>query len=229
MTLHLRSHVRSLFGVLCVGLSTIGCADWQRSGELRLGSGGIAGQVGRSDVPAREPVGVDAGRLADGRVLVYVQPVGAKPRRASWGPPDEIAIRDGRQVPEVHMLPPNGELVIRNLDAIYHDLFSGDPDQPFAVRLKGGESSDPIRLRRPGFVRGFCRLHPEESFAIVVRDARRVVELGPGRGFEIRDLPPGEYHVRAASADGEGRPARVRVTRGETTRLTLSLSTQPAA
>lgn len=225
MTIDDRSLAGGFLGVLVVGLLLAGCAERTNPFAGLSGRGSIAGRVEVSDRADGAPAerASDSGRLGTARVLVYVEPTRARVWSRADSVPHEVEIRDGRQQPEVQLLAPGRDLVVHNLDSIYHDLFTSDPKRRVEARLRGGETSARIPIRNPGFFRAFCRLHPEESFAFVVRDHLRAVAVAPDSTFELPDLPPGEYRVRAASADGEGPPTVVRVDRAQTTRLTLRL------
>jgi len=186
------------------------------------------GTIGGRVELAREGGGA-AGReipvvTSHAQVWVYLEPVEPPTRHMDEPPTVEVAVRDGRQEPEMLFLNPGQRVRFRNLDAIFHELFTGDTDQGFRVRLEGGAVSDSIRLSERGFIRGYCSLHPDETFAFIVSDARRFVPLAADSRFEIADVSPGEYRIGAASAEAESDRVQVRVAANRTIELTLQLA-----
>jgi hypothetical protein len=207
--------------LVCLLLS--GCAQLDRFVPGLAPVGEIHGRV--------EPSGKSAGKAgrtaptvdATPRVWVYLEPVSPPARQRTRRPVVEVAIRDGRQEPELQFLNPDQPLRFRNSDTIFHELFTGDTRDGFEVRLKGGELSDSIRLTEPGFVRAFCRLHPHETYSFIVSEARRLVALDARSRFVIPEVRAGEYRIRAASVEAESEGVRVWIDADRTTKLTLKL------
>jgi hypothetical protein len=176
--------------------------------------------------PTAAEVGHVAGRLeadAQSVSVIHMQAVTSQKPNSSRAPLPRVAIKDGRQQPRIALVRPDQPLRVVNLDAIYHEIFTAGSDNQFRVRLASGEESAPIPLRTPGFVRGYCRLHPQENYAFLVTKADHVVYLEHELKFEIQHVPVGEYRIVATSLDAESEETRFRVEADRTVELTLRL------
>jgi hypothetical protein len=176
--------------------------------------------------PTAAEVGHVAGRLeadAQSVSVIHMQAMTSQKPNSSRTPLPRVAIKDGGQQPRIALVRPDQPLRIVNLDAIYHEIFTAGSDNQFRVRLASGEESAPIPLRTPGFVRGYCRLHPQENYAFLVTKADHVVYLEHGSKFEIQRVPVGDYRIVATSLDAESEETRFRVEADRTVELTLRL------
>jgi hypothetical protein len=176
--------------------------------------------------PTAAEVGHVAGRLeadAQSVSVIHLQAMTSQKPNSSRTPLPRVAIKDGGQQPRIALVRPDQPLRIVNLDAIYHEIFTAGSDNQFRVRLASGEESAPIPLRTPGFVRGYCRLHPRENFAFLVTKADHVVYLEHDSEFEIQHVPVGEYRIVATGLDAESEETRFRVEADRTVELTLRL------
>lgn len=229
-----RFHRCLVSAFLLLLLPTFGCAIWE---------GGLGARVGASSARLEgrvELVGSEQGW--NGPVLVYLEPLEAPLdghllsalwRLAGWSEASsegttEVRIRDGRQQPELVLVSPDQPFRFRNLDAIHHELFSVDASNAFEVGIGALGASDPVSLPQAGFVRAFCRLHPSESFALVVSPARRTVAVDRSRRFVLTDIEPGVYHVQATGLEVESAATRIRLVAGETLGVELRLSARSA-
>jgi hypothetical protein len=179
------------------------------------------------NLPTTAAVGHVTGRLEAATQSVSVIHMQAmtsqKPNNSSRTPLPRVSIKDGGQQPRIALVRPDQPLRVVNLDAIYHEIFTAGPDNQFRVRLASGQESAPIPLRTPGFVRGYCRLHPRENFAFLVTKADHVVYLEHDSEFEIQRVPVGEYRIVATGLDAESEETRFRVEADRTVELTLRL------
>ncbi|MHA7837407.1 MAG: hypothetical protein ACX98W_08120 [bacterium] len=202
-------------------VSLFGCAAWQ---DLRDG-------LGRERA---RPPGIVRGRVepapsvgATGPMLVVLEPLrDARSRERDDGlGPREIRIRSGQQEPPIALVSGRQGFRFRNLDPIHHEPFSMDARNAFRVRVEGGALSEPVRLSQGGFVRVFCRLHPTETFALVVSEARRplAAPLAAEGRFSFSGLSSGSYRLRAVGVDAESGPVRIDVPGGETVHVELGL------
>jgi hypothetical protein len=161
-------------------------------------------------------------------VLVYLEPVEAPPSHDGGAlravRNRDVRIRAGRQEPGLALVSPDQPFRFHNLDPIHHEPFSLEAPNDFDVRIGGRETSDLVRLPQSGFVRAFCRLHPSETFALIVSPARHVVAVEDDGSFAIANVRPGPYHVRAAGVDRESAAIEVRVVGRETIAVELELS-----
>jgi hypothetical protein len=216
--------------IALVLLPIFGCARLDGFGRgLGLGrDGALTGRVelAGSGGAAREADGRKF--VANGPVLVYLEPGDASVPILPSLSTREIRIGAGRQEPALVLVPPNKPFRFLNLDAIHHEPFSLHAPNDFRVRIGGRASSDPVQLPQIGFVRAFCGLHPAETFALIVSPARHVVAVGGDGRFAIRNIRSGPYRVRAAGVDVESAPLPVQVSRGETLEIQLKLAPRGA-
>jgi hypothetical protein len=176
--------------------------------------------------PTAAEVGHVAGRLeadAQSVSVIHMQAMTSQKPNSSRTPLPRVAIKDGGQQPRIALVRPDQPLRVVNLDAIYHEIFTAGSDNQFRVRLASGEESAPIPLRTPGFVRGYCQLHPRENFAFLVTKADHVVYLEHGSKFEIQRVPVGDYRIVATGLDAESEETRFWVEADRTVELTLRL------
>jgi hypothetical protein len=188
----------------------------------------LLGSCGRFSFPAllRPAVGHIVGQIEpndQGFTLVHLEAIGAQDTDSPITKQARVFIEGGRQQPRIAVVRPEQPLYVTNLDAIYHEIFTVDSDNPFRARLASGAESDPIRLRTPGFVRGYCRLHPHESYAFLITRADHIVSLEDDSNFAIPSVPVGEYRIGATGFDGSSTFTRFLVSRDQTIQLTLHL------
>jgi hypothetical protein len=188
----------------------------------------LLGSCGRFSFPAlaRPAVGHVVGQIEpddQGFTLVYMEAIDAQDADSPISTQARVFIEGGRLQPRIAIMRPEQPLYVTNLDAIYHEIFTVDSDNPFRARLASGAESDPIRLRTPGFVRGYCRLHPHESYAFLVTRADYIVSLEDDSNFSIPSVPVGEYRIGAIGFGGSSKSTRFHVSRDQTIQLTLHL------
>jgi len=193
---------------LVSGLLLSSCARLSPFGFPESAVGHISGRIEQDD---------------PGVYIVHLEAMEPGRARSRHAQPRQISIEEGRQQPLIALVRPDQPLRITNLDSIYHEIFTVGSNNQFRVRLASGEESGPMRLRTPGFVRGYCRLHPHESYAYLVTEADHVVYLEAGSDFEIPGVPVGEYRIGATSLFAESEQTRLLVSADQTVQLTLRL------
>ena len=209
--------LRARFAVATLGLMFAACAQWPLDALPRPSAvGSISGRIrpaANEDESSRE-------------TLVHLSAVDhsrARTARSLESGMVEISIKDGRQRPEIVLVRPDEPLRFVNRDSVHHKLFTADRDNLFEVPLRAGERSEPIRLRSEGFLRGFCRMHPDETFSLLVRAVDFVTRVDPEARFLFEDVPEGRYRIRAASVHGETAALPVQVSRGRRSDLEIPL------
>lgn len=108
-----------------------------------------------------------------------------------------------------------------NFDPIFHNAFSNYDGKVFDVGLYPPGTSRSVPFSRPGIVRVFCNIHETMSAVIAVLDTPYFDTSTKDGGFEIQNVPSGEYrlhvfHERATPAMLEAAERRVSVTGPET-------------
>jgi hypothetical protein len=110
-----------------------------------------------------------------------------------------------------------------NDDPIFHNVFSLSSAATFDLRRYPRGQSRSQAFPKAGIVKVYCNIHSHMSATILVMDNPYFTTPELDGSFELPNLPPGEYmligwHERV----GERRSA-VRVERGKTTTIDLSL------
>lgn len=180
--------------------------------------------------PPRDPLaGQVAGSIEQpGQDFAVVRLVALEPSAAQAEPttpapslPSEISIGRHGQTPRLAFLRPFEPFVLHNTDAIHHEVFTAGSNHTFRVRLASGERTAPLRFQTAALVRGYCRMHPSESFTFLVGEASHHAYVEGGQRFEIDHVPAGRYEVRATGLDGPIGTADIEVAPGTTLEITL--------
>jgi len=216
--------VLNTFVVAFSVLMAFGCAKLDTLMPALSADGEISGRVVFAVAEGASPDSATHDASRQGPVLIYLEAINERPTGGENLQVEEIMIRDGRQEPEIHLVRPGQPWRIRNLDSIYHELFTADLHNRFEVRVEGGQASQSIRLTDPGFVRIFCKLHPRETYALIVSETENFILLERGSHFAIPSVPAGDYLVHAATVGSQSERLSVRIEANEIVDLTLRLS-----
>src|SRR5262245_22344068 len=122
-------------------------------------------------------------------------------------------------------------VALPNDDAIYHNVFSFSKPNAFDLGLYPQGESRSVVLRHSGVVRTYCSIHESMSGTILVTPSPWYDVADASGAFAIRGVPPGSYRLRVWN-DRLPRSTRlVRVSPGQTARLTVALgdATTPGA
>lgn len=104
-------------------------------------------------------------------------------------------------VPRVVVVARGGAVDFPNRDPIYHNVFSLSPTKRFDLGKYRQGRSKAVVFDRTGVVKVYCDLHAEmEAFVLVVPN-HAYAQPGPEGAFELPDLPPGSYELRAWHPD----------------------------
>lgn len=97
----------------------------------------------------------------------------------------------------------------RNLDSVYHEIFSLSPEKPWSVRLdRAGSSqatSPELALDKTGTRHFFCRIHSKSYARVDVVDTPYLVTVQSGRPFQFVGLAGGRWKLRVATPTAETR------------------------
>ncbi|MCC7418610.1 MAG: hypothetical protein IT176_15855 [Acidobacteria bacterium] len=153
---------------------------------------------------------VSGGGLANAVVTV----AGVKAPAAQGGAP--MLVNKGcRFVPHVQIAKVGSTLQISSEDETLHTSHGYAADQRslfnVAIPMPGITISRPID--RPGVIRLTCDTHPWMTAWILATTDRAAVS-GAGGEFELTDVPPGTYELRAWHARAQAPPQQVTVTAG---------------
>lgn len=120
----------------------------------------------------------------------------------SKAPPAEIAIDNKGCVfaPHVQTAIRGGNLLIKSTDAVLHNthIYLGDKTiLNVSLAMQGSSKKSDRALLRSGLLKITCDAHPWMSAYIYVFD-HGYASITDGKGaFEIKDVPPGSYKLKA--------------------------------
>ncbi len=124
-------------------------------------------------------------------------------------------MKDKTFVPRVAVVPVDGSVLFPNQDPVFHNVFSVSGANRFDLDLYKKPKSGAWVFRHPGLVRVYCNIHPQMSAYVLVRDNPFWARPSEGGSFEIQDVPPGAWVVKAwHERAGETQPAGERRRRG---------------
>jgi len=212
-------------------------ADAAPTAASPIAPGAIAGRIlYRGQVPEelREPVvptpcGDEAGPekllvskdggVANAVVVVLVSPPPAGPTAVAPVPPAVTVDNRGcRFVPRVQVARPGATLLVKNSDAVFHNVRSSGAYE-LNVGLGGGSSSTFGPLRRKGVVAVVCDIHAWMAGYLYLTDSPCAAVTGPDGRFRLEGVPAGVQRVAIWHEALEGAGAAVEVRPGETSAL----------
>ncbi|MFH1567663.1 MAG: carboxypeptidase regulatory-like domain-containing protein [Gemmatimonadota bacterium] len=100
-------------------------------------------------------------------------------------------------VPRVLPITVGSTVHIVNLDQVFHNVFSLTPGARFDIGHRRTGEVVPQRIDVPGRVEVFCDIHPDMVATILSLDTPYYARPDAAGRYEIRQLPPGTYEVRA--------------------------------
>lgn len=112
--------------------------------------------------------------------------------------PTPHVIEIGRRfLPRVSAVPARSNLVFTNRDQVWHGVFSVTPGNRFELGKRAPGRIDTLRVGRAGIVQLRCDIHPDMSGWVVVTPNRAYTRPSAAGHWQLPDLPPGRYVVRA--------------------------------
>ena len=129
-------------------------------------------------------------------VVVWLEPVNGEPLPVPQGARARMVQKDKAFTPHVLAIPVGATVDFPNFDPIFHSAFSNYDGQLFDVGLYPPGTSQSVRFNRPGIVRVFCNIHASMSAVIAVLATPYFDRSQKNGGFEIREVPPGEYRLK---------------------------------
>jgi plastocyanin len=129
--------------------------------------------------------------VADAVVWVEGPKVAPRPSSAT------ITMKDKAFTPRVAVVPVDGSVSFPNQDPVFHNVFSVSRENRFDLDLYKKPKSGAWVFRHPGLVRVYCNIHPQMSAYVLVRDNPFWARPSEGGSFEIPDVPPGSWVVKA--------------------------------
>lgn len=125
---------------------------------------------------------------------VVVEPVSGTPskRRRTV----TIEQRNREFIPYVTVVETGTMVEFPNRDDFKHHIYSFSPPKVFEIKLYAGKPVLPVLFDKPGEVALGCNIHDwMEAYVLVVNSPYFAKTGGDGQA-SIRDVPPGNYHLR---------------------------------
>ena len=160
-------------------------------------SAGSAGSGGGAAAPARESATVTGKvRTASGQPVgeAYVYLDGL--RSSTRGHTVQIQQRDKQFTPRVAVVPIGTKLLFPNQDTVIHNVFSTASGNAFDLgSVKGGETSPPVVLLKPGPVEIFCNIHSKMRADVLVVPNSHWTRVGADGSFQLTGVPVGTRKI----------------------------------
>ena len=158
--------------------------------SLALAAPAGAGAL-RGRIEVLDKGGKRAPDLAEAVVWVEGPRVKPQPSNAT------VTMKGKAFVPRVVVVPVGGTVEFPNQDPIFHNVFSVSGENRFDLDLYKRPKSGAWTARVPGLVRVYCNIHPQMSAYVLVQDNPFWARPAAGGGFEIPDVPPGTWVLKA--------------------------------
>jgi plastocyanin len=139
-----------------------------------------------------------AERAAVQEAVVYLDAIPEKVEKKIAGKDTvaRMAQAFGRFIPGTLAVPAGTTVEFENQDRVYHNAFSVSATKKFDVGKYPPRGSRQVKFDRPGEVKLFCDIDPEETGFVFVTPNRAFVQPDSAGAFQFPKLPPGKYKVR---------------------------------
>ena len=129
---------------------------------------------------------------AIGEAYVYIDGL----RSSARGHTVEVKQRDKQFAPRVLVVPLGTQLVFPNQDTVIHNVFSTAPGNSFDLgSVKGGETSPPVVLLKPGPVEIFCNIHSKMRADVLVVPNNHWTRVAADGSFSLSGVPVGSRRI----------------------------------
>ncbi len=136
------------------------------------------------------------GRLGPGGAVVFLKKANGPTPRPRAGRPRVVEQKDKRFSPRVLAVPVGTPVEFKNVDPVFHNVFSLSRPNDFDLGLyKGGLSKD-WTFNAPGAVQLLCNIHSSMLGWVFVVDTPWFAQAEADGRFVIRGVPPGEYKLQ---------------------------------
>jgi plastocyanin len=206
--------VTMVTSLMAIGLWTFGSLADEKAAEK---TGSIKGKISVRGVRSPE------------NVLVYIEKAPGE-----YPPPKEPAEMDQKKLTFIpHVLPIVKGTTVRflNSDPILHNVFwrksEGGEYSARNLGSWGKGTAKSVKFEKEDHIVLLCNVHPEMEAHIVVLQNPFFAVVGKEGTYEIKDVPPGEYSVRAWYPNPrrlKAKTATATVAADKATQLNFSLS-----
>lgn len=136
--------------------------------------------------------------------------------------------RDKTFVPHVLVVTTGTTVEFPNNDVVFHNVFAYYDAKRFDLGMYPRGKSKQVTFDKPGVVALLCSVHSEMSAYIYVADSPYYALTDRRGSFGIKDVPPGDYILKAWHESGSVYTQRISVKAGTAPDLKIQL-TRPAA
>ena len=153
------------------------------------GAGGAA--VARESATVTGKVRTASGQPV-GEAYVYLD----GPRSSTRGHTVQIQQRDKQFTPRVAVVQIGTKLLFPNQDTVIHNVFSTASGNAFDLgSVKGGETSPPVVLLKPGPVEIFCNIHSKMRADVLVVPNSHWTRVAADGSFQLTGVPVGARKI----------------------------------
>ena len=110
--------------------------------------------------------------------------------------------RDKTFIPHVSVVTTGTNVRFPNNDAVFHNVFAYYNAKKFDLGMYPQGKTKEVRFDKPGIVALLCNVHSEMSAYIMVVSTPYYAITDKNGRFEMRDVPPGSYTLRAWHESG---------------------------
>lgn len=156
------------------------------------------------------------------RAIVYLEALAHPATGDPADQPVEVAQEGYQFRPGIVAVRVGTRVAFPNRDDEFHSVFSYSRVKRFDLgRFRRDEVSPLVTFDTPGLVKVYCEIHKHMRAFVLVLETPWFTATDRDGAFELREIPPGEYRVRALLPDAQTREGQVTIVAGQTTRVTF--------
>lgn len=135
------------------------------------------------------------GKLGPGGSVVFLKRLDGSTPKPKQGRPRVVEQKDKRFAPRVLAVTVGTQVEFKNLDPVFHNVFSLSRPNDFDLGLyRGGLSKDKV-FTVPGAVQVLCNIHASMLGWVFVVDTPWFAQADADGKFAVKGVPPGEYKL----------------------------------
>ena len=164
------------------------------------------------------------GKTDSSNIVVHIQNV-----KGTFSPPKN---RPKMTNQDLKFFPPTLAVMKRttvdfpNMDTVFHNVFSISNSNPFDLGLYGQETKKSVTFTNPGLVEVFCHIHSQMHGSILVLENPFFTVTSTDGSFMIKNIPEGNYYLKAWASPSLFKIKPVEVGKSETTIIDFVLTSE---